>query len=290
MLMTTEDLIRKVRKIEIKSKGLSNHIFAGAYQTAFKGRGMIFSEVREYVPGDDVRDIEWNVTARFSSPHVKVYEEERELNLMLMIDISNSVQKAAHSFSKKEIIAELAATLAFAAMQNNDQVGAIFFSEEIDLYIPPKKGKKHILSIIRNILTVQPKKEGTTNFQKALSFLNKVSKKKNIVFMMSDFIGTIPDKEMRISAKKNDFIAMAFSDQLDQKLPALGWMKLRDSETRKWAWVSTNKHKIRTQWAHYYEQQQAVIKQQLLKFKAHYLNIMTDDDYVKTLKMFFQRR
>lgn len=288
--MTTEELIKKVRKIEIKSKGLSNHIFAGAYQTAFKGRGMIFSEVREYAPGDDVRDIDWNVTARFSSPHVKVYEEERELNLMLMIDISNSIQEAAHSHSKREIVAELAAILAFSALQNNDQVGAIFFSNGMDLYIPPKKGKKHILSIIRNILTTQPKDSGTTNFQEALSFLNSVSKKKNIVFMMSDFLGELPDKELRMSAMKNDFIALSLHDTLDTQLPNLGLLKVRDSETRKWTWLSTNQKQLQKQWAHYFEEHQWAIRQKLLKYRAHFLPLYTEEDYLKTLKMFFQRR
>jgi len=288
--MTTEELIKKVRAIEIKSKGLSNHIFAGAYQTAFRGRGMIFSEVREYTPGDDVRDIDWNVTARFSSPHVKVYEEERELNLMLMIDISNSIHQAAHARSKREVIAELAAILSFAALRNNDQVGAIFFSGQVDLYIPPKKGKRHILTIIRKILSVEAGAHTESNFQEALYFMNRVSKKKNIVFMMSDFLGHVPDKELRMAARKHDFIAMKLEDTLDRSMPSLGLLKVRDSESKKWAWLTTSNKKLQKQWTHQFEQHKRQLVQQFNKYRAHCIHLQTNEDYVKDLQLFFQRR
>lgn len=288
--MDKESLLKKVRSIEIKARGLSNHIFAGAYQTLFKGKGMTFSEVREYIPGDDIRDIEWNVTARFSNPYVKVYEEDRAINLMLLIDISNSIQNAMHQNPKREIIAELAAVLAFSALKNNDNVGAIFFAGNIEYYIPPKKGKQHILSIIRSILTVEPKDHNTSNFKEAIHFMNKTSKRKNIVFLISDLWGEIPDKELRMAAIKHDFIALQILDKTDNELLDLGLIRAKDSESGRMLWLSTNQRKNRKRYTHVFEERQKELKSKFLKYKADLVCFPSNEDYYKNLKLFFKRR
>lgn len=288
--MNTATLIKKVRAIEIKARGLSNHIFAGAYQTAFKGKGMDFSEVREYTPGDDVRDIEWNVTARFNQTHVKVYDEDRALNLMLMIDVSNSINFAAQQKSKREIVAELAATLAFAALKNNDQVGAIFFAGKIEYYIPPKKGKQHVLSIIRAILTVEATSHQTTNFKEAIYFMNKVSKRKNIVFLLSDFMGELPDKELRMAAIKHDLVGLNVKDPLDYELLDLGLIRVQDAETGQKKWWFTSKKETARNRQFQYDKQQYLIRQKFNKYRASLVDIDTQEDYFKNLQLFFKRR
>lgn len=288
--MDRESLLKKVRSIEIKAKGLSNHIFAGAYQTLFKGKGMTFSEVREYTPGDDVRDIEWNVTARFSNPYVKVYEEDRAINLMLLIDISNSIQQAIHQNAKREIVAELSAVLAFSALKNNDNVGAVFFAGDIEYYIPPKKGKQHILSIIRTILTIEPKAHNSSNFKEAIHFMNRTSKRKNIVFLISDLWGDIPDKELRMAAMKHDFVALQVVDKTDSELVDLGLIRAKDSESGKMMWLSTNKKNVRKRYIHAFEEQQKELKKKFLKYKADLVTLSSAEDYFKNLQLFFKRR
>lgn len=238
--METKDLLNKVRQIEIKTKGLSNQLFSGEYHTAFKGKGMAFSEVREYMPGDEIRTIDWNVTARFDHPYVKVFEEEREMTVMLLIDVSTSENFGTRSQSKREMIAEIAATLAFSANQNNDKIGAILFSDEIELFIPPKKGKKHILRIIREMIETKPKSK-KTDLNQVLQFYRNTIKKRSIVFLLSDFLSSNFEQSMRIVAKKHDLIGLRIYDETELNLPKIGLVEFINPETGESRFINTNR-------------------------------------------------
>src|SRR6201986_5311300 len=252
--MTTAEILKKVRRIEIKTKGLSNHIFAGEYHSAFKGRGMSFSEVREYVPGDDVKAIDWNVTARFSHPFVKVFEEERELILMLLVDISSSSLFGTQKQLKRDLITELGAVLSFSATTNNDKVGVIFFSDKVEQYIPPKKGKSHILRIIRELIALEPSHSGATDVKVALEFLNNVLKKRTITFVLSDFVSRPYDNALQLAARKHDVVGIHVYDKYDKELPAAGLVQVMDSETGKMLWLDTDKKSEKTQYTKAYEE------------------------------------
>lgn len=288
--MTAKELLQKVRKIEIKSKGLSQNIFAGEYHSAFKGRGMRFSEVREYMPGDDVRDIDWNVTARQNKPFVKVYEEERELTVMLLIDVSGSERFGAVGPKKKDVVAEVAATLAFSSIQNNDKVGVIFFSDRIEKFIPPKKGKKHILLIIREIIGFEPVGQGT-DIDCALSFMTNVLKKRCSAFLLTDFIDSHDyTKSMTIANRKHDLAAIQIYDQRDSVLPDVGLVRMQDLENGGMRWVDTSSKKVRQAYdkAWYIRQQELATR--LTKCGVDMVSFATGEDYVKALLSLFRRR
>lgn len=288
--MDANELLRKVRSIEIKTRRLSQNIFQGEYHTAFKGRGMMFSEVREYQPGDDVRDIDWNVTARHNKPYVKVYEEERELTVMLLIDVSGSRNFGACGETKKEIMTEIAATLSFSSIQNNDKVGIIFFSDKIEKFIPPKKGKKHILLIIREILNFQPQNKGT-NIDVALTFLNNALKKRSTAFLISDFI----DKNdyfssLSIANKKHEIAAIQVYDKRDAMLPDVGLVRMRDMETGQECWVDTSSHKVRTAYDKMWYDSQQRLSNVMRRSGVDLVSVSTDEDFVKALLALFRKR
>lgn len=287
--MDTSELLKKVRRIEIKTKGLSNHIFSGEYHTAFKGRGMNFSEVREYQYGDDVRSIDWNVTARFSHPYIKVFEEERELTVMLLVDVSRSSLFGTTKMRKKELITELCAVLAFSAINNNDKVGVIFFSDGVEKYIPPKKGKSHILRIIRELLTLEPKKGGT-NIRETLRFFNNATKKRSIVFLVSDFFSSGYEEALTIASKRHDLIGIQVYDPRDRELPAAGMIKMKDAETDKEQWVDTSDKQVRKYYNNKFLEHRQYCKNAFMKSGAELIGISTEDDYVRTLQGFFQKR
>lgn len=287
--MEVSELIKKVRKIEIKTKGLTNHIFSGEYHSAFKGRGMSFSEVREYQYGDDVRNIDWNVTARFQHPYVKIFEEERELTIMLLIDVSKSAFIGTQSQLKNEIIAEIAGVLAFSAIQNNDKVGVLFFSDKIELFIPPKKGKSHILRIIREILNFEPTSKNT-NISIALENFNNMVKRKSIAFVLSDFIDENYADELRHISKKHDVIGIKVYDNLDMQLPKIGLLQVCDVETGETKWIDTNDattRRIYEERANVYDRN---FDQSFLKAGADKLKINTAQSYVHILMNFFKKR
>lgn len=288
--MDAKELLKKIRKIEIRTKGLSQNIFAGEYHSAFKGRGMIFSEVREYLPGDDVRDIDWNVTARQNKPYVKVYEEERELTLMILIDVSGSRDFGACGEVKKERMAEIAATLAFSSIQNNDKVGVIFFSDKIEKFIPPKKGRKHILLIIREIINFKPESEGT-NIDVALQFLNNAIKKKCTAFLLSDFIDSHDyTKSMTIANKKHDLASIQVYDKRDAEMPNVGLAKFHDLETGQDLWIDTSSKSVRNEYAkNWYNRQQQLVAR-TSKSGVDMISVSTDEDFVKALLGMFRRR
>lgn len=288
--MTTAEILAKVRKVEIKSKGLSNHLFSGDYHTAFKGKGMSFSEVREYTPGDDVRAIDWNVTARLSTPYVKVFEEEREQTLMLLVDISNSSIFGSSEVTKKQIITEMCAVLSFSANANNDKVGVIFFSNKVEKYIPPKKGKSHILRIIRELITLEPSDKTGTDIDAALSFFNNVVKHKTICFLISDFISSPFEKSLKMAARKHDFIGINIYDKIDRELPDVGLIEVVDSETKELHWMDTHNRKARIAYTAMFDQHQKYCIDQFHKYGASLISMRTDQDYVKKLKGFFSNR
>lgn len=288
--MTTAEILKRVRRIEIKTKGLSNHIFAGEYHSAYKGRGMSFSEVREYTPGDDVKSIDWNVTARFSHPFVKVFEEERELTVMLLVDISGSSLFGTSLRLKRELITELCAVLSFAAATNNDKVGIVFFSDRIERYIPPKKGRSHILWIIRELLTIEASSNTGTNVSVALEFLNSVLKKKTIAFLMSDFVSPQFEKPLMLAARKHDLVGIHVFDNADKDLPNVGLMQVQDAETGAQMWIDTNDSFLRQNYAYNFEQNKRNCAQTFNKSGASLLSIRTDQDYVKTLQTYFKGR
>lgn len=288
--MTTAEILKRVRRIEIKTRGLSNHIFAGEYHSAFKGRGMSFSEVREYTPGDDVKAIDWNVTARFSHPFIKVYEEERELTVMLLVDVSGSSLFGTTQRLKRELITELCAVLSFSAATNNDKVGVIFFSDKVEKYIPPKKGRSHILRIIRELITLVPSHKAGTNVAVALEFLNSVLKKKTISFLMSDFVSGPYEKPLMLSARKHDLVGMHVYDQHDQQLPEAGLMQVEDAETGELIWIDTSDKKVRTDYARTFDQHKKYCQQVFSKSGASLLSLRTDQDYVKILQGYFKGR
>ncbi len=286
--MNTTELLKKVRKIEIKTRGLSKNIFAGQYHSSFKGRGMTFSEVREYQYGDDIRAIDWNVTARFGHPYIKVFEEERELTLMLLVDVSKSGMFGSEAI-KREFIAEIAAVLSFSAMQNNDKIGVIFFSDKIEKYIPPKKGRKHILVIIRELLAFEPQ-NNKTDIGQALIFLNNTIKKRATVFLISDFLSPDYSKPMRITGYKHDLIGMFIYDRLEEELPKVGIINAYDPENNRTLWINTNNSKYRQKHKEYWHNHLNNTKQLLSRANVDFIKIRTDEDYVKPLVYFFKSR
>ena len=287
--MSTSALLKKVRKIEIKTKGLSNHIFAGEYHTAFKGKGMAFSEVREYQPGDDVRSIDWNVTARYNAPFVKIFEEEREMTVMLLVDVSGSGDFGTNKQFKRELATEISAILAFSAIKNNDKVGVIFFSNIIEEFIPPKKGKSHILRIIRQVLAFEAK-EKKTDISLAIEYFNNVMKKRTICFVLSDFLSPEFEKPLKIASKKHDIIALRIHDKRENSLPNVGIIPLQDAENNSISYVDTSSQKVRELFHNKQEEKQEYLKKLFPKCGVDMIDISTGSDYVKPLMNFFKNR
>lgn len=287
--MNTKELIKKVKKIEIKTKGLSTQIFSGEYHSAFKGRGMAFSEVREYASGDEIRTIDWNVTARFNDPYVKVFEEERELTVILLIDLSGSSDFGTLEKTKREMITEIAAVLGFSAMSNNDKIGAVFFTDKVEKFISPGKGRSHVLRIVRELIEFKPENQGT-NIKEALRFFTNTIKKRSIAFLISDFDDQGYDDSIKIVNKKHDLIALRVYDQAEQELPKIGFAKIEDPETGKWKWVNTMSKKVRTRYKEAYNQRTTEILEKLKKSGVDSANIATDESYVKPLIQLFKKR
>jgi uncharacterized protein (DUF58 family) len=287
--METTELLKKVRKIEIKTKGLSNQIFSGHYHSAFKGRGMAFTEVREYQYGDDIRSIDWNVTARFNHPYVKVFEEERELTVMLLIDVSGSNDFGAVGVLKKEKITEIAGVLAFSAINNNDKVGVIFFSDKIEKFIPPKKGSSHILRIIRELIDFKPEHKGT-DIGLALKYLRNVIKKRSVAFLISDLNNRNFEEPLTIVSKKHDLVCIRVYDEREKDLPILGLMKFRDAETGEVYWLDTASKSTREQFEQWNREQEKYLKTTFTKAGVDLVNIPTHRDYVPPLMNLFRRR
>ena len=288
--METSEIIKKVRKIEIKARGLSSNIFAGQYHSAFKGRGMAFSEVREYQYGDDVRDIDWNVTARFNKPYVKVFEEERELTVMLLIDVSGSLDFGTQRQMKRDLVTEIAATLAFSAIQNNDKIGVIFFSDKIEKYIPPKKGRKHILYIIREMLDYHAESR-KTGIGQAVEFLTSVSKRRCTAFRLSDFYDRQDFmQQLTIANRKHDVVAIQVYDERARELPDVGLMKVVDAETGAEQYVDTSSRKLREQYRRYWQKRQQDLQEVFARSNVDNVSIATDEDFVKHLMGLFKQR
>ena len=288
--METNDIFKKVRKIEIKTRGLSNHIFSGQYHSAFKGRGMTFSEVREYEYGDDIRNIDWNVTARFNKPFVKIFEEEREMTVMLLIDVSGSNDFGSQSQSKRDLTAELAAVLAFSAIQNNDKVGVIFFSSKVEKFIPPKKGSSHILRIIREIVDFKPTERGT-DIGEGLRFLTSAIKRRTTAFLISDFMTDKDfEKEMQIAANKHDLVALRITDRREMDIPKVGLVKFRDAETGKERWVDTSSRAWHDAYQQMIQYKSAELNREFTKHGIDNALIYTGEDYVKPLMQLFKKR
>ena len=288
--METSEIIKKVRKIEIKTRGLSSNIFAGQYHSAFKGRGMAFSEVREYQYGDDVRDIDWNVTARFNKPYVQVFEEERELTVMLLIDVSGSLDFGTQKQLKRDMVTEIAATLAFSAIQNNDKIGVIFFSDKIEKYIPPKKGRKHILYIIREMLDFQPESR-RTDVKQAIEFLSSVQKRRTTAFILSDFyVRNDFQQSLQICNRKHDVVAIQVYDIRAKELPDVGLMKVVDAETGFEQYVDTGSRKLRQTYQRYWMGRQAELSETFNKSNVDHVSIATNEDFVKSLLLLFKQR
>jgi len=287
--METKELLKKVRKIEIKTRRLSNHLFSGEYHSHFKGRGMTFSEVRKYQFGDDIRDIDWNVTAKLNEPHIKVFEEERELTMMLLVDVSKSESFGTRVQQKRDLITELCAVLAFAASQNNDKVGVIFFTDQIELFIPPKKGKSHILRIIRELIEIKPKRKGT-NISEALRFLSSVVKKRSIVFTLSDFQDEAYDKNLKIAANKHDLTAIRIIDPAEEQLPNIGLVQMQNPETGSINWVDTSSKVVREKYEKDYQNFVTKFKSFCTHSGTDYLDLRVDRSYTKQLLEFFKRR
>ena len=288
--METSEIIEKVRKIEIKTRGLSSNIFAGQYHSAFKGRGMAFSEVREYQFGDDVRDIDWNVTARFHRPYVKVFEEERELTVMLLIDVSGSLDLGTQRQMKRDMVTEIAATIAFSAIQNNDKIGVIFFSDKIEKYIPPKKGRKHILYIIREMLDFQPESR-RTDVKQAIEFLSSVQKRRTTAFILSDFyVRNDFQQSLQICNRKHDVVAIQVYDIRAKELPDVGLMKVVDAETGFEQYVDTGSRKLRQTYQRYWMGRQAELSETFNKSNVDHVSIATNEDFVKSLLLLFKQR
>jgi len=287
--MDTKELLKKVRKIEIKTRRLSDHIFGGEYHSTFKGRGMTFSEVRQYQYGDDVRNIDWNVTARYSEPFIKVFEEERELTMVLMVDISGSEFFGTQEQFKNEVITEIAATLAFSATQNNDKIGLILFSDTIELYIPPKKGRSHVLRIIRELIEFEPQSK-KTNIAEALKFLSSVMKKKAIVFVLSDFIADDFQHTMKIASKKHDVTGIRVYDKREESIPNLGMVQMQDGETGELMLVNTSSKRVRLNYGKFYRERVDYYKDSFSKSGAGAINCRVDESYVKKLLGYFKAR
>ena len=290
----SSDIIRQVRKIEIKTRGLSNEIFAGKYHSAFKGRGMAFSEVREYRIGDDVRDIDWNVTARSGAPYIKTYEEERELTLMLLVDVSGSRGFGTTAKLKQHVITEIAAVLAFSAASNNDKIGCVFFSDRIEKYIPPKKGRKHVLAIIHELVDFQPQNAGT-DLGEAFRFLTNITKKHVTAFVLSDFMDVENgaarfDDALKIASGKHDLVGIRVYDPRETELPDVGIIEMQDAETGRKVWFDTGSRRARTAWAERWKNDSEVIERTLNRRRIDHVSVATDGDYVKSLiKIFAQR-
>lgn len=289
MTLTTEEIVKKVRELEIKSKKITTHLFTGEYHSAFKGKGMSFREVREYYAGDDVRFIDWNVSARFSHPFTKVFEEERELTVMLLIDTSASNLFGTIARQKKDLIVEMAAVLTFSAVNNNDKVGVIFFSDKIDKYIPPKKGRKHALYIVRELLTVEAAAKGT-DLDEAIRFFSHAVKQRSIAFILSDFITAGYDDDLKVIGNKHDVIGIRVYDKMDMQLPDAGVLQLQDAETGKTMWVNSSDELVRYNYQQHFMQQSETSKNYFRKAGAELLHVRTDDDYVKILQQFFIKR
>ncbi|MBR3656316.1 MAG: DUF58 domain-containing protein [Prevotella sp.] len=288
--METSEIIKKVRKIEIKTRGLSSNIFAGQYHSAFKGRGMAFSEVREYQFGDDVRDIDWNVTARFHRPYVKVFEEERELTVMLLIDVSGSLDFGTQKQMKRDMVTEIAATIAFSAIQNNDKIGVIFFSDKIEKYIPPKKGRKHILYIIREMLDFEPESK-RTDVKQAVEFLSSVQKRRTTAFILSDFYARNDfQHSLQIASRKHDVVAIQVYDVRARELPDVGLMKVVDAETGFEQYVDTSSRALRVAYNRYWTGRQNLLQETFNKSSVDNVSIATNEDFVKALLMLFKQR
>ena len=288
--METSELIKKVRKIEIKTRGLSHNIFAGQYHSAFKGRGMSFSEVREYQYGDDVRDIDWNVTARFNKPYIKVFEEERELTVMLLVDLSESLDFGTATRTKREMLAEIAATIAFAAIQNNDKIGVIFFTDRVEKFIPPQKGRKHILYIIRELLNIEPESR-KTDIKVPLEFLTNALKKKCTAFLLSDFICTGDySNALTIANRKHDLAAIQVYDRRLAELPDIGLIKVRDAESDMEMYIDTSSRKVREAQRDWWRTQSSALKERLQRSRVDSVSVRTDQDYVKALLALFAQR
>ncbi|QIA09009.1 DUF58 domain-containing protein [Draconibacterium halophilum] len=289
--METTDLLKKVRKIEIKTRGLSRNIFAGEYHSAFKGRGMAFSEVREYQFGDDIRNIDWNVTARYSHPYIKVFEEERELTVMLLIDVSGSREFGSFEKLKKNVITELSAVLSFSAIQNNDKIGVIFFSDKIEKFIPPKKGKSHILRIIRELIEFHPESNGT-DITEAVRYMTNAIKKRCTAFIISDFMDDNKDLEMALSIanNKHDMVALNVYDKRETELPSIGMIKLKDAEKGNYVWVDSSSRKTRKIYADWWIKHMGRLDVMFKKSGVDFVSINTNEDYVKSLMTLFKRR
>jgi len=303
MILTTAEILKKVRELEIKSKRLTRHLFTGEYHSAFKGRGMSFREVREYAAGDDIRFIDWNVSARFNHPFSKLFEEERELTVMLLVDVSASSLFGTVHARKKDLITEICAVLAFSAINNNDKVGIILFSDKIESYIPPKKGRDHVLYMVRQLLTIEPKRKGT-NLNEAIRFFNRSARQKSIVFMLSDFVegdrnggkkeNGRPEERfedaLKVAGKKHDMIGIKVYDKMDMELPAMGLIEAEDSETGGRTWVDTNDYLVRTNYQQHFFNQTEQSKSIFHKAGCDLLHLRTDEDYVKILQRFFASR
>ncbi len=289
--MQTNDLLKKVRRIEIKARGLSRQIFAGQYHSAFRGRGMAFSEVREYTVGDDVRDIDWNVTARYARPYVKVFEEERELTVMLMVDMSGSLSFGSEVETKRELTAEVAATLAFSAIQNNDKIGVLFFTDRIEKYIPPAKGKKHILYIIRELLEFHPQSHAT-DLSVPLSYLTRLVKKRCTAFLISDFLSEVEtyERALMMSARKHDIVAINIFDRREVELPNVGLMQFRDAETGETRWIDTSDRAVRHTYSTAYDHHRAALSVLLKRCGVDSTEIRTGQDFVQQLLILFKKR
>lgn len=287
--MDTKELLKKVRKIEIKTRRLSDHIFGGEYHSTFKGRGMTFSEVRQYQFGDDVRNIDWNVTARYNEPFIKVFEEERELTMMLMVDVSGSEFFGTDQQFKSEVVTEIAATLAFSATQNNDKIGLILFSDKVELYIPPKKGRSHVLRIIRELIEFKPESK-QTNLAEALKFMQNVMKKKAIVFILSDFIADDYFHTMKIASGKHDVTGIRVFDKREENIPSLGVVQMQDGETGELMLVNTTSKTVRRNYAKFYNNKVAYYKESFTKSGAGTIDCRVDESYVKKMLGYFKRR
>lgn len=287
--METSEIIKKVRKIEIKTRGLSNNIFAGEYHTAFKGRGMTFAEVREYQYGDEIRSIDWNVTARFGHPYIKVFEEERELTVMLLIDVSGSREFGTVTQLKKDIFTEIAATLAFSTIQNNDKVGVIFFSDKIEKFIPPQKGKRHVLHIIRELIDFHPQST-KTDIAGAIRYFTNAIKKSSTAFIISDFLDDNFEKDLTIANRKHDVVALQVFDIRETELPNVGLVKMKDAETGERIWVDTSDKRLRTTYKHAWGQAQLHLQKVFTKSGVDFVSMSTSEDYVRTLMKLFKMR
>lgn len=287
--MDTSEIIKKVRKLEIKTKGLTKHIFSGEYHSAFKGRGMSFSEVRDYTYGDDVRNIDWNVTARTGGPHIKIFEEERELTVMLLIDVSASSFFGTTNAFKIDIMTELAAVIAFSAITNHDKVGAILFSDKIEKYLPPQKGKQNILRIIRELVNVTPSQKGT-NLNEALIYLNNIEKKRSIAFILSDFKSNNYEQSLAIAAKKHDIIGIKFNDHREKQLPDVGLIYMQDAESGERKLVDSSDPIVRQSWKNYFQQEQFGFQGIFNRSKCDTITLDTQDDYVMAMQLFFKKR